>query len=203
MTLPSSPPLTERTTRQRLIAAAMRLFATRGYEGTSVGDIEAAAGFAARGGTLYKHFSSKEELLDAAMDHQIEQIQGTRAIIDYLPLGDLGAEVALVFRYLFDELSRYREITSVIERNGDKAATLAERFWEEIAEPGYRLGAQWLDQHLNMDGPGDWDTEALAVILVGAVVNVRRAQWTYGRRVLDVDDERLVQAIGRVLRRLR
>lgn len=75
-------------------------------------------------------------------------------------------------------------------------------FWDEIAEPGYRLGAQLLDRQLNKHGPGGWDTDALAVILIGAVVNVRRAQWTFGQLALDVSEERLTQVIGRVLEAL-
>ena len=177
----------------------MRLFASRGYERTTVGEIEAEAGFAARGGTLYKHFASKEALLEAALDRQIQEVAGTRAIADLLPLGDLRAETTLMFRYLFVELSRYRDITALIEKEGASAPALGRRFWDEIAEPGYRLCAQILDRQLNQDGPGGWDAEALAVVLIGAVVNVRRAQWTFGKLALGVEEERLVQVIGRLL----
>ena len=51
------------TTRERIITEAMRLFAERGYRGTTVGDIEQAAGLAPRAGGLYKHFASKDEVL--------------------------------------------------------------------------------------------------------------------------------------------
>lgn len=194
--------MAELTTRDRLVSAAMQLFASRGYQRTTVGDIEAAAGFAARGGTLYKHFPGKEALLEAALDRQIGEVEQARAITGLLPLGDLHAEATLMFRYLFAELARYRDITALIEKEGDSAPQLARRFWDEIAEPGYRLGAQLLDRQLNDDGPGGWDTEALAVVLIGAVVNVRRAQWTFGQLALDVSEERLTQVIGRVLEAL-
>lgn len=180
----------------------MRLFANQGYERTTVGEIEAAAGFAARGGTLYKHFPSKEALLEAAMDQQVRAVEGTRAIVDYLPLGDLRTESTLMFRYLFDELTRHRQITALIEREGALTRPLAERFWAEIGEPGYRLGVQLLDRQLNKDGSGDWDAEALSALLVGAVVNFRRTQWTFDRNILDVDEERFVRLITRLLEAL-
>jgi AcrR family transcriptional regulator len=194
--------MAELATRDRLLDAALELFASRGYERTTVGDIEAAAGFTARGGALYKHFASKEAVLEAAVDRQVSQVTGARAIVDLLPLGDLRAETVLVFRYLFAEIARYKEITALIEKESASVPALGQRFWDEIAEPGYQLGAQLLDRQLNKDGPGGWDAEALAVLLIGAIVNFRRAQWTFGQLALNVDEERLIQVIARVLQAL-
>lgn len=54
-------------TRAGLLAAAGRVFAEKGYEGASVGDIAAAAGYTK--GALYAHFGSKHELfLEFARD---------------------------------------------------------------------------------------------------------------------------------------
>jgi AcrR family transcriptional regulator len=47
--------------RQDLAAAAMSLFATQGYEATTVDEIAAAAGVARR--TFFRHFRSKEEAI--------------------------------------------------------------------------------------------------------------------------------------------
>jgi AcrR family transcriptional regulator len=56
---------TEATTAQ-LTEAARRLFATRGYEATSLEDVVAAAGVTK--GALYHHFSSKRELFRAVFE---------------------------------------------------------------------------------------------------------------------------------------
>src|SRR5690348_7783062 len=53
-------------TKQRLLEAGVRLFAANGFRETTVGEIEAAAGLEPRRGALYRHFESKEALLDAA-----------------------------------------------------------------------------------------------------------------------------------------
>lgn len=50
-------------TRQRALDAALELFAHKGYEGTSMGDIAGALGIKAP--SLYKYFSGKEELYQA------------------------------------------------------------------------------------------------------------------------------------------
>ncbi len=48
-------------TRARLLAAAAAVFAEKGYEGSSVGDVAAEAGYTK--GAVYAHFDSKEDLL--------------------------------------------------------------------------------------------------------------------------------------------
>ncbi|MBQ0987895.1 TetR family transcriptional regulator [Streptomyces sp. F63] len=49
------------TMRRKLAAAAMELFASKGYEATTVDEIAAAAGVARR--TFFRHFRSKEEAI--------------------------------------------------------------------------------------------------------------------------------------------
>lgn len=63
-----SPP-----TRDRLVAAARRLFHEQGYEATGIATILREAG--ANSGSLYHFFSSKEELLLAVLDHYLEQLK--------------------------------------------------------------------------------------------------------------------------------
>ena len=53
-------------TRDRLVLAAMRLFAESGYQSTSVADILKAAG--ANAGSLYHVFPTKQDLLIAVLD---------------------------------------------------------------------------------------------------------------------------------------
>jgi AcrR family transcriptional regulator len=60
--------VTASQTRERLLRAAADVFAERGYDGTRVADIAAAAGVS--NGAMYAHFASKAELLvDALRAH--------------------------------------------------------------------------------------------------------------------------------------
>lgn len=65
-------------TRSELLAAAARVFAARGYEGASVGDIAAEAGYTK--GALYAHFGSKSELFVT--------LARERILCDDVPTGD-------------------------------------------------------------------------------------------------------------------
>ena len=76
------------STRDRIIAEAMRLFAQRGYRGTSIADLEDAAGLSPGSGSLYTHFRSKEEVLAAAVEQTALLADTGYAAFDLLPLGD-------------------------------------------------------------------------------------------------------------------
>ena len=178
------------------MAAALELFAERGFRGTTVGDIEAAAGLTARGGAMYKHFRSKEELLEAAVSHRIEEIQRMREeLLQLLPLDDLRSEAALLSRWVLAELQREREINTILEKEGDLFPELRDRFYRELVEPGYRGVAELVANRFNPALGNDFDADALAVLIGGALVNYRRSEWTFGAVILDVDEERLLKAM--------
>lgn len=54
------------TTREKILDAALTLFAENGYSGTSVGQIAKAVGIKAP--SLYKHFKGKEDILNTLID---------------------------------------------------------------------------------------------------------------------------------------
>ncbi|MCL2429350.1 MAG: TetR/AcrR family transcriptional regulator [Alphaproteobacteria bacterium] len=57
-------------THERIVGAAERLFAERGFSGVSMSAIAAAAGITA--GAIYKHFQGKEELFFAVVRRAVE-----------------------------------------------------------------------------------------------------------------------------------
>jgi AcrR family transcriptional regulator len=59
-------------TRTRIVHAAMELFGTQGYAATTIAQIEQAAGLSPGSGGLYKHFRSKEALLEAGVRERVE-----------------------------------------------------------------------------------------------------------------------------------
>jgi AcrR family transcriptional regulator len=64
--------------RERLLAAAGKLFAERGYRAASVDDVAAEAGFSK--GAVYWHFDSKEDLLHTLIDERMRD--RTEAMLD-------------------------------------------------------------------------------------------------------------------------
>ncbi len=66
--------------KEEILDVAEQLFAEKGFDNASTNDIINKIGIAR--GTLYHHFSSKEEILDAIVERMISRsIAGARAII--------------------------------------------------------------------------------------------------------------------------
>ena len=179
------------STRDRLITAAMTLFAERGTHATTIGDIEAAAGLTRRGGAFYKHFTSKTEVLEAGVERHIAQAEAAFDLRDALPLGDLRSELTLLCRVLLSVLDREREVMRVLEKEGEQNPALRDQLVERVLEPGVEQAAAFVSRWVDTSA-ADIDLVAVATILLGSIVNFRRTAWTFGRIPSAVDEQRFV-----------
>jgi AcrR family transcriptional regulator len=181
-----------RDTRDRLIDATLDLVAAHGFDGVSVGDIEAGAGLAPRSGALYKYFDSKLAVLEAGLERHLASVAGIGDDLATSALVDARAEVDFIARLLLAELDRERTITHVIEREGDRLPELRDRMREGISERGYRIASAFVERWAAEVGAEGIDSDALAVVLIGSLINLRRSTWTFGSAPLGVDDDRIV-----------
>jgi AcrR family transcriptional regulator len=180
-------------TRDRLLTAGMRLFAEKGYRATSVGEIELAAGLQPRRGALYKHFATKQALLEAAFERHLDAVERARGTMDAAGLTDLAATAHALGRWLLAELDAEQAVTQVLEKEGDRLPELRDRFRERVSDAGYRATSDLLARWI---GPRsvDLDLDALAVIVLSPLINFRRSTWLYGAPPLAIDDERMIAA---------
>lgn len=104
-------------TRERLVTEAMRLFGEQGYQATSVAQIEAAAGLAPGSGALYHHFTSKQALLEAGIDRQLDRRRAMRDIRAlFAGLGDLRSELTMLGRYILSVLDEESQLLQIASR---------------------------------------------------------------------------------------
>jgi AcrR family transcriptional regulator len=184
----------EKSTRERIVSEAIRLFAERGYRGTTVGDIEAAAGLVPRSGGLYKHFRSKEELLEAAIERHVSELESMRPVLDMLPLGDLRAELTLIARWALYELGAEQPLMRVVQKDGDQFPELVSRVKERIIDQGHREAARLIGRMLAELGAAPSDEEAIGSVALGSLVAYKIEQTMFGSPGADVDEERLIEA---------
>ncbi len=84
-----------------LLAAAFRVFASRGYRASRLEEVAAEAGLTK--GAIYYHFHSKEDLLRRAVEHRHEAIF---AVIE-AELATLDAPAAVRIRYVLRQFWRH------------------------------------------------------------------------------------------------
>lgn len=104
-------------TRERLVTEAMKLFSDKGFEATSISQIESAAGLSAGSGALYRHFKSKDALLSAGIDRQLDRrsaMADMRAL--FAGLGDLHSELTVLGRYLLTVIDQESELLQIAAR---------------------------------------------------------------------------------------
>lgn len=65
-------------TKRKIFEISMNLFATKGYDATSIEEITSVVGVAK--GTLYYHFSSKEEIFNFLIEEGMKLLQNSMTI---------------------------------------------------------------------------------------------------------------------------
>lgn len=152
--------------RRELAAAAMELFATKGYEATTVDEIAAAAGVARR--TFFRHFRSKEEAIFP--DHDDTLIRA-EAVLNAAPAHEHPLDT--VCRGIKEVMKMYAASPTVsVERYRltREVPTLREREIASVARYE-RLFTRYLlghfDEHAHQHGNDD---PLLAEVAASAVV---------------------------------
>lgn len=188
--MPTSNPT---PTRDRIVDEAMRLFSQRGYAATSIARIEEAAGLTPGAGGLYHHFKSKEAVLAAGIERQLERLGALRRIRQVLgSLGDLRAELKLTARYFLAELDDESELLRILAsdvRNRPQALTAAA---EELVSSALSDFAGWVAAEAERPIPPE-EAKAIAVFGLGSLLSSRLLRDVLGIPV-QVDDETLVDA---------
>jgi AcrR family transcriptional regulator len=174
-------------TRERIVTEAMRLFAERGFLGTTVGDIEQAAGLAPRAGGLYKHFRSKEEVLEAGIARHVSEIDVIEPAIEMLPRSDPRAALLLIGRLGLQELASEMPLMKVVQKDGDRFPELARAVSEAIIARGHRQGKMAVS-HLYGGELDEREIAALASVALGSLVGYRIEESMFGPRPVGEDD---------------
>ncbi len=134
-------------TKQKILDKALELFATRGYDSVSVGDIAAAVGIKAP--SLYNHFPGKRAIFDAIVESTAAQYEADTGRIDIhvqnarqdIPVFAEITEEALfekvrqIFAYSLhnETISRFRRMMTIEQfRSSELAGLYTERYVDRV-----------------------------------------------------------------------
>jgi AcrR family transcriptional regulator len=172
--------------RRRLAAAAMELFATKGYEATTVDEIAAAAGVARR--TFFRHFRSKEEAIFPDHDDTLVRAE---AVLNAAPAHEHPLDT--VCRGITEVMRMYAarpEVSVERYRLTREVPTLREREIASVARYE-RLFTRYLLGHFDERAHRDGDADPLlAEVAASAVVTAHNhvlRRWLRGGGQGDVE----------------
>ena len=175
------------TTKERLITEAMRLFSRQGYRATSVKQIEQAAGLVPGCGALYNHFKSKQELLTAVIDRQLDR---RRAMHDISALfagrGDLRTELSLLCRYLMSVLDQESEFLQVVARTPAEESPRLTDAYAALIDGLYSELGDWIKACAS--APDVAAAGRVAAIGIDALVGRRTSRIVFHSNHIDTTD---------------
>ncbi len=134
-------------TKRKIFETSMRLFAEKGYDATSIEEITATVGVAK--GTLYYHFSSKEEIFKFLVEEGVKLLKNSIAIkTDKLTnsIDKLRAIILIELKVLVKYESFMTIILSQIWGTGSRSIICRDYVFEyiqmiqEIVEKGMEKG---------------------------------------------------------------
>lgn len=179
-------------TRDRIIDAAMRLFSEQGFRGTSVTQIEDAAGLAAGAGGIYHYFRSKEELLAAGIDRHLARLVALRELRQLLTgLADLRSELTIMARYTLAELDREKELLLILATESRSRPELVRDAVEQLIDASYPDFADWVRERSGGTMLAD-RARVVSAVGLGALLSPRILS-VLGMTSITIDDESFVQ----------
>jgi AcrR family transcriptional regulator len=178
------------STRDRILDVAMELFAQHGYKGTSVVQIEKAAGLTPGAGGLYHHFRTKEALLSAGIERHLARLDALRDIQRvFSGVGDLRTELTLTARYALTELDREADLLRIVVSEARTRPELVRAAADQLVRATYAGFAGWLRERAGV-APGRAD--AVAAVGLGALFSTRLLRLLLATDPVDVDDDEFV-----------
>ena len=172
-------------TRERLLDEAMRLFGERGYDATSVAEIERSAGLTPGAGGLFHHFKTKEAVLVAGVERHLARLEAVRQIRGAVPpLGNLRAELTLVARYIFLELEEEQELLRVLIAEGRQRPHLLAGAVEQVVRGTFDEFAALLTR--------SGGTEVGAALVLSSLVAFASFELLLGQAPVQADREEVI-----------
>jgi AcrR family transcriptional regulator len=182
------------STRDRLLDAAMALFARQGYASTSIADIQQACGLSPGSGALYKHFPSKKALLHEAARRQVEQMGASRDDYNRTRPADVQGALRQGAEQIWTSIENTTQLLRVMFREPEALDDMLDTVWSAVATTAYQRTGRALSAAKDAGVSRVDDPEATSTVLVAALAYLPIAQMLIGRTPGNIDAERFREA---------
>jgi AcrR family transcriptional regulator len=177
---------------ERLLGAAMRLFSQKGYERTSVGEIQEAAGLTFGSGALYKHFPSKKAVLTAGVERFVNSARNERRMLAALDAEPASDALSTIAQAAMTSFSRDSDVLRIVWRDLDAFPELQEKVRSERIRATFDGFAGWLEHQADEGRLRAHDSQAVAAIALGSLVFFRLLTALMYDTPGGIDEERFI-----------
>ena len=164
-----------RTTRDRILDAALDLFSAKGFYDTKLDEIVAEASISK--GSIYFHFPNKERLFIALVDQFADLIE-RRATEAIAGQSDGIARVQAALEAVLETFAKYRRPAKLLLVQAVGLGTVFERKRMEVTDRFALLIQTYLDEAVADGSIAPVDTRIVAHAWMGAIYSVI-IQWVY------------------------
>jgi AcrR family transcriptional regulator len=187
------------STRDRIVREATRLFAEQGVKATTVARIEEAVGLRKGSGGVHRYFATKNDLVRAVFDAQLEKGREQLAAATELPrptADHVREYLEAIGRFALTRADENREVALIMLRDAHNLPPgLLDAQHTRNFELTYESAARAMrDLQTAQGSDATIDADALGYLFLAPLIYFRLIEWATNRRILDLDDDRLLAA---------
>jgi TetR/AcrR family transcriptional regulator, fatty acid metabolism regulator protein len=164
-----------RSTRERILDAALNIFSSKGFHDTRMDEIVHEAHTSK--GSIYFHFPNKEKLFTALVDQFADLIE--RRVTTAIAQEKQGMDrVKVALREVLETFARYRRPAKLLLVQAVGLGSVFEKKRLEVTDRFATLIKSYLDEAVAAGDIAPIDSEVVAHAWMGAIYNVV-IQWVY------------------------
>ncbi|HEY1829608.1 MAG TPA: helix-turn-helix domain-containing protein [Acidimicrobiales bacterium] len=179
---------------ERILAAAMELFARQGYEKTSVGEIQEAAGLTFGSGALYKHFRSKEAVLAEGVERFVDSARQDRKFLADLDGVEITEGLGIIARAAMRSFADDQDLLRIAWRDLEQFPDLQEKVRTERIRATFEQFGAWLASQGDRGRTPEQDSTAVAAVALSSLAFFQLLRFLLHDTPGGLDEERFVEA---------
>lgn len=181
-------------TKQQLLTEAIRLFSVHGFRATSVAEIQEACGLTGGSGALYKHFSSKRQLLDAALTAFLDDLDRSAVALDDAVDAEIPVALGRIAATVWEVMGSQQMINRLILRDLEQLPDLLDRVWDRMMNQVYETFGAWIEARADRGDIVVDDPAATAAVLLASLTYFQLLDDLIDRSPGNVERQRYLQS---------
>jgi AcrR family transcriptional regulator len=186
---------------ETILDGALRLFSGKGFDGTTITEIEREAGLSPGTGSFYRHFPSKEAVFTAVIEREIARsaaLHKDRAKWPRPAFSSRRDGMALAFHETLQGFARHEALIRILGREGSRLGKLRDSIRRTMLD-------QWAGREAAVIGSSQAggidheDPEALALVVISALSGYHLARRFFGAPITGIGPDRFAAALADLL----